>query len=54
MVVLRVGNEGQCIHESHGLVVIGKAVGFFDGQVGAVALQSPAVQLGQCRYYFCS
>ena len=52
MVVLRVGNEGHSIHESHGLVVIGKAVGFFDGHVGAVALQSPALQLGQCCYYF--
>ena len=38
LVVLRVGNEGQCIHESHGRGGIGKADGIFVDQVGAVAM----------------
>lgn len=54
VVVLRIGDERQCVHERDRLVVIGKVVGLLDGDVGAVAAEAPALQFGEVCYYFCS
>lgn len=54
VVVLRVGDEGQRVHERNGFVVIGEVVGLLDGDVGAVAAQAPAFELGEVCYNFSS
>ena len=38
VVVLRVGNKGHGVDEGDGLVIVGEAVGFFDGLICAFTL----------------